>query len=320
MTTTRERQSAPSSDNGAPRWPDRSVFGERPGIPLWGAAVLALGLAVLGTAPDLALNSSSGWMSKTALFVGCLASVALVQRRSVFGPMVQPPLITLVIPLLAMVLGKTAGGSGVSSLALGLINPLINSFPMMALTSGLCLALGLARIFWLERAADSDDPEALEKTVASGKPIRKPIKKDSPKQAGAKEPGAKQGERGRRPRPEDRDGRRPRPEGGKRPAGESGGGRPRGQGGGQQGAKPRGGPERGPKPGGKPPERGPKPDRGGPAPGGRGAPPGRGAPGRGQPPRGGGGGRPAPGRGGQPGGEPPRRPRRPQQRGDDFFN
>lgn len=271
--------------------------------------LLALGLTTLGTAPDLALNSSSGLLSKSGLIIGCLLAVVLVQRRSVFGPMVQPPLITLVIPLLAMFLGKTSGGGGVSSLALGLINPLINSFPMMALTAGLCLALGLVRMFWLERAGiaggDPDDPEA---TVAPSKrPARQPAAKREPaKREPRKREPAKQEPVGdhSRGRPEDRQGRRPRPESsgrpGGRPAGEQGGARPRNQSGGQpggQGGKPRGGP---------------KPERGGQAPGGRGGnPPGRGAPGRGQPPRE--GGRPAPGRG-QP--DPQRRPRRP--RGDGF--
>ena len=43
--------------------------------------------------PDLLLDNSTGWLSRIGLLIGCVLAVVLVQRRSVFGPMVQPPLL-----------------------------------------------------------------------------------------------------------------------------------------------------------------------------------------------------------------------------------
>ncbi|MBK0870867.1 hypothetical protein INP57_29095, partial [Saccharopolyspora sp. HNM0986] len=272
MTATRERQSAPSPDDGAPRWSERSAFGNRRGVPLWGALLLALGLAVLGTAADLLINAKTATLTNSGLVIGCVLAVLLVRRASVFGPMVQPPLVTLVVPVLAMAFGAGSGSKGISGLALELVNPLINSFPMMATTTGVCVAIGLVRMFLLQRArdAESGDPEA----TAQKKPVRdRQPRKDSAKQEARSKEGAKRDERGRpQRRPAEGQGNRPRPD-----SGAAARGRPAPE----QGGRPR------PAPGGARGEG--KPDRGERAPGrgsgGRGGERGT-PPGRGQPPRG----------------------------------
>ncbi|MBQ6643097.1 MAG: hypothetical protein IJH84_18970, partial [Saccharopolyspora sp.] len=214
MTATRERQSAPSPDDGAPRWSERSAFGNRRGVPLWGALLLALGLAVLGTAADLLVNAKTATLTNSGLVIGCVLAVLLVRRASVFGPMVQPPLVTLVVPVLAMAFGAGSGSKGISGLALELVNPLINSFPMMATTTGVCVAIGLVRMFLLQRArdAESGDPEA----TAQKKPVRdRQPRKDSAKQEARSKEGAKRDERGRpQRRPAEGQGNRSRPDSG----------------------------------------------------------------------------------------------------------
>jgi hypothetical protein len=296
VTATRERQSAPSSDNGAPSWSDRSAFGTVQGVPWWSAVLLAVLPTALGTVLDIVIWSKPGWVFTACYIIGCLLAVALVKRRSLFGPMVQPPLVlALVMPLVVLVLGAGApqGGGGMTKV-FAVATPLINGFPTMAITAGVVLGIGLVRMFVLQRA-DADPDSA-----ADGEAVTK--KKATPRTEG------------RQPRP-DSTTKRTTEAGGKRPPEKSarqdprGTGRPRrGQPGaeqsddGRQGGRPgrpatgrtgrEGKPERG--------ERSVPPGRGG----GRQTPPGRGT----KPPE------------RKPGGEPPpkRRPRRPRR--DDFWD
>ncbi|MFR9729958.1 DUF6542 domain-containing protein [Saccharopolyspora sp. MS10] len=295
MTATRERQSAPSPDNGALQWAERSAFGSR-GIPLWGAVLIAVGGTALGASLDLVLSNTPGLIFKIGLVLGCAAAVLLVRRGNLFGPMVQPPLVaTVVMPIIVMIFGGGSGGGGVMGKALSVVQPLIAGFPMMAITTALCLALGLGRMFWLQRAEDADLDPADSPTKK-----RRPVK---PTKEAAEKPA-------RQPRKRPADGEKRAGSGGRsgRPRRPAEGGRPRDD----APAKREGRPDRA-----TPPARGGERERG------RGTPPGRGAPGRGQQPGRSGEGRPrpAPGRG-RPEprqNDPQRRPRRPR-RDDDFFD
>ncbi len=298
VTATRERQSAPSPDNGAPHWAERSAFRTR-GVPLWAAVLIAAGGTALGAGLDLLISGTPGLIFKIGLFLGCVAGVALVRRESLFGPMVQPPLVaTVVMPLLVLLFGG-GGGSGMMGKALGVVQPIIAGFPMMAITTALCLAFGLARMFWLERHDAENDLDPADQPTKKRKPV-KPPKEAAERPARKRRPAEDE----KRPSARSRDGSgRPR-----RPAEQ--GGRPRDAAAGKREPRPDRGtpPARG--------ERGTPPARGGTP--GRGAQPGRAPRGEG---RGEGRPRPAPGRG-RPEpkrDDPARRPRRPR-RDDDFFD
>ncbi|GAB2659774.1 hypothetical protein GCM10027271_18090 [Saccharopolyspora gloriosae] len=305
MTATRERQSAPTPDNGAPQWAERSAFGSR-GVPLWGAVLIAAGGTALGAVIDLILSGTPGLIFKIGLIVGCLASVALVRRGNLFGPMVQPPLVaTVVMPILVVLFGGGTNSSGMMGKALSVVQPLIAGFPMMAITTAASLAFGLVRMFWLQRA-DQDDIDISDTPTKKRRPVKPP--KETGQDA-ARQPRKRSADGERRPAAGPRGERGERGERNKarRPASEQGG-RPR------DGAKRDPRPERG--------DRATPPARGGER--GRGTPPGRtGSGGRGQPgraaDRGEGRPRPAPGRGRpEPKPDPQRRPRKPR-RDDDFF-
>lgn len=263
--------------------------------------LIAAGGTALGAVTDLLLSGTPGLIFKIGLIVGCLAAVALVRRRNLFGPMVQPPLIaTVVMPILVVLFGGGANSSGMMGKALSVVQPLIAGFPMMAITTAASLAFGLVRMFWLQRA-DEDDVDVSDTPTKKRRPVKPP--KDAPDAPrkprkrpadGERRPAAgSRGERGERNKP-------------RRPASEQGG-RSR------DGAKRDARPERGDH--ATPPARGGERGRG--TPPGRNASGGRSQPGRAD--RGEGRPRPAPGRGRpEPKPDPQRRPRKPR-RDDDFF-
>ncbi|HEV7652257.1 MAG TPA: DUF6542 domain-containing protein [Actinophytocola sp.] len=146
MTATRDRRSDPEQD-AEPAWDERSILGKSRGLPWWGAVLLAFGLAAIAAAFDMQRQDSLGRVYQGAYLVGCVAAICLVRRRSLFGPMVQPPLVFAVTAVAAVLLlaPDTGGGGGVKSLIFSVALPLTSNFPTMAITTGLTVAAGLFR-------------------------------------------------------------------------------------------------------------------------------------------------------------------------------
>lgn len=172
VTATPERNIAASSDRGAVEWAARSTFGTR-GLPWWGSVVLAVLLTAAGTLADTLIWSEPGILFTASYVVGCLLAVALVRRASLFGPMVQPPLVlALAMPLVVVAVGAgVPDGAGTTATVLAIVSPLISGFPAMAITTALVLGVGFARMYWLERATAREDsqqahPDATTKQAA----------------------------------------------------------------------------------------------------------------------------------------------------------
>ncbi|WP_312871894.1 DUF6542 domain-containing protein [Amycolatopsis acididurans] len=156
MTAIRDRQSDPDADEVAVRWDERPVVGDRRGLPWWGAVLLAFGLAVIGAVADMQIQNSLGWVFKICYFVGSVGAVCAVQRRSLFGPMVQPPLIlAITVPAVVLLVSGLPANSDTLSKILTVGTPLINGFPTMAVTTGLTLVVGIVRLY---RERDPDAP------------------------------------------------------------------------------------------------------------------------------------------------------------------
>jgi hypothetical protein len=295
VTAIRDRRSDPDADDVPVPWDERPIVGARPGLPWWGAVLLAFGLALVGAIVDIQIGGSLGILFKGCYFVGSVGAVCAVQRRSLFGPMVQPPLaLAVVVPGVVLTGSGVPPGSDTLAKALAIATPLINGFPTMAVTTAIALVVGIVR-YYRER-----DPNAPVKA-----PPRRPGEarsRDSAKPRTGEPPNG----RGASPR-----GGRPGERPGDRPADRRGGPPPRR---GEAPAEPGGGPPPGRRP--RPPEDG---GRGGnPPPRRRPRPPEDGERRRsGEPPRSGG----APGGGGRPRRNPPRpddpragRPRPPGRR------
>ena len=153
MTGTRARSTAQRG-----YWDERALLPDRVGIPWWAAAFCALGLAAFGAFTDLERLNRLGVLFEVCYFLGCLFAVVAVQRKGLFGPMVQPPLILAVtVPGIISAIGSHPTGGGVVATALAVGTPLINGFPAMAITTGVTLTVGILRLIIQRRPASRHD-------------------------------------------------------------------------------------------------------------------------------------------------------------------
>jgi hypothetical protein len=81
--------------------------------------LLALGAAVTGAVVDMGTSHALGPIFQGGYLLGCVAAVCRVRRRNLFGPMVQPPLILLVVTASVVLLasGKPPGARWQSDVA-----------------------------------------------------------------------------------------------------------------------------------------------------------------------------------------------------------
>jgi hypothetical protein len=131
------------------RWPvpDRSLLATVLGVPPLAALGLSAALTGLGVLVDLLRAGTLGAVFTVCYLGGCVLSVCWVRRRSLFGPMVAPPLLLAVaVPVVVLLAGDPRPGTGISERLLTIGAPLVNSFPMMAWTTGAVLAIGVGRI------------------------------------------------------------------------------------------------------------------------------------------------------------------------------
>ncbi|WP_345702402.1 DUF6542 domain-containing protein [Saccharomonospora xinjiangensis] len=123
------------------------MLNSRRGIPWWGAALLAFGLALIGAFADQVVTDSLSVVFHVCYALGAVGAVLAVQRKSLFGPMVQPPLaMALTVPLVVLTASGLPEGSDMLSKALAIGTPLINSFPMMAGTTAATVLVGALRM------------------------------------------------------------------------------------------------------------------------------------------------------------------------------
>ncbi|AZI57400.1 hypothetical protein EH165_03725 [Nakamurella antarctica] len=108
------------------------------GVPWWGAVLIAAILTVGGTAYDIGANNELGWPSRTLSILGAVISVLAVQRRSIFTPMVQPPLVVATSLLICTLIFSSGG-----VLDLGI--KLVGAFPAMVMATVAALILGMIR-------------------------------------------------------------------------------------------------------------------------------------------------------------------------------
>jgi hypothetical protein len=149
----------------------RSVLPRVPGIPWWGAVILAATASAVGFAYD----AGSGEQTLSAAFsvcyvAGCVLAVLAVRQSGVFSAVIQPPLILFfAVPTAYFVFH----GSKITGIKDTLINcgyPLIERFPLMFFTSAVVLLVGMGRWYFgmsARRAASHDAAETPDAAPAA---------------------------------------------------------------------------------------------------------------------------------------------------------
>lgn len=138
--------SGPRSRSGVPL-DEQSALPTEPGIPWWGAVLLAGGLTVLGAVLALAGDETSLGFGFRALYViGCIAAVLAVRRRALFTAVTQPPLILFVVAVVTLYFLVSDSESGVKRLVFDVALPVAKLFPLMGWTFVAVLAIAAARV------------------------------------------------------------------------------------------------------------------------------------------------------------------------------
>ncbi|MCV7170099.1 hypothetical protein H7I41_09225, partial [Mycobacterium manitobense] len=149
-----------------------------PGVPWWGAVLLAGTFTAVG----FAFDAGSGDRQLSAVFsacyvLGCLLAVLAVRQNSIFTAVIQPPLILFASVPGAYFLFHGGQLSGLKDLAINCGYPLIERFPLMFFTAAAVLLIGMGR--WYlgmsarrgAPAAEASDAKATKDTKAT-KPKR----------------------------------------------------------------------------------------------------------------------------------------------------
>ncbi|WP_104477036.1 hypothetical protein V5P93_000905 [Actinokineospora auranticolor] len=142
-------------DRAEPAWDERPILGRSRGLPWWGAVLLAFGLSAVAMVVDIQQHKSLpvqeqnnlGALFQITFVVACVAAVCLVRRSSLFAPMVQPPLVFAVVAVVGKLALTNTGGGGLRQVVLTVGLPLTSSFPAMAWGTGICVVLGVVRLF-----------------------------------------------------------------------------------------------------------------------------------------------------------------------------
>lgn len=127
----------------------QSIYPRIPGVPWWGAVVIA----TTATAVGFAFDAGSGNKQLTNVFaalyvVGCVGAVLAVRRSGVFTAVIQPPLILFCSVPGAYWLFHGAKVTGIKDILINCGYPLIERFPLMLFTSAVVLLIGMARWFF----------------------------------------------------------------------------------------------------------------------------------------------------------------------------
>jgi hypothetical protein len=172
----------------------RSLVPSLPGVPWWGAPLIAVGVTLVGLLID-ATGGDQLTSTFTVFYVlGCIVAVAAVRYRGLFTAMAQPPLLLLLAVPIGQEILASGSTSGLRELALNVAYPLVNRFPAMFLATVVVLAIGAARIFLAKQnvgartRAQQSRRAAPSRSAAARTPRRSTAKRpasDAPKRADA---------------------------------------------------------------------------------------------------------------------------------------
>lgn len=171
MTTAHE--DARGADAGVLAAGERSTVAGIRGLRWWVVVLVALVFALVGVGGDLLMNGEIGIVYTVCFPVGGVLAAVWVRRDELFATLVQPPLLLAVgVPVAVVASGAMPATGGLTAKALAVAGPMINGFPVMALTTSVCLAVGFARsrLQPLTRASAPDERHPEDRRPDSRRP------------------------------------------------------------------------------------------------------------------------------------------------------
>jgi hypothetical protein len=124
----------------------RSAHPNIPGVPWWGAVLLAVTLTAVGFAYDAGSGDKElGSVFAASYVVGCIFAILAVRQSGIFTAVIQPPLILFVSVPTAYFLFHGGQLGGIKDLAINCGYPLIERFPLMFFTAAAVLLIGMGR-------------------------------------------------------------------------------------------------------------------------------------------------------------------------------
>jgi hypothetical protein len=124
----------------------RSALPLVPGIPWWGAALVASTLTAIGVAYDAGTgNNALGGVFTVFYALGCIAAVVAVRQSGIFTAVIQPPLILFVAVPFAYFVFHGSTFTGIKDTLINCGYPLIERFPLMFFTTATVLLVGMVR-------------------------------------------------------------------------------------------------------------------------------------------------------------------------------
>ncbi|WP_188489672.1 Yip1 family protein [Williamsia phyllosphaerae] len=181
--------SAQKTRSGIPT-EQQSVLPTVRGVPWWGAVLVALVPTVIGAVIDGSGQSELATTFRVLYFIGCVAAVLLVRRRSLFTAVTQPPLVAFGVAVITFYLVKPGGEGGLKDLIINVLLPIAKLFPLMAWTFAAVLLLGLGRWFLTRSLAEKAPKRSASRRA--DRPTATRARTSRPETAGA---GARSGSR-----------------------------------------------------------------------------------------------------------------------------
>ena len=127
----------------------RSAHPNVPGVPWWGAALLAVTLTAVGFAFDAGSGDKQlSFVFAAAYALGCIFAVLAVRQTGIFTAVIQPPLILFVAVPTSYFLFHGAQFTGIKDTLINFGYPLIERFPLMFFTSAAVLLIGMGRWYY----------------------------------------------------------------------------------------------------------------------------------------------------------------------------
>ncbi|MFW0792095.1 DUF6542 domain-containing protein [Gordonia sp. CPCC 205333] len=124
---------------------EQSVLPRYRGLPWWGAILLATVLTAIGASIDAAMHGALGTSYQVLYLIGCVGAALAVRRRALFTAAAQPPLVAFAVSIVTLYTVNSDIEMSLRSLVFKLALPIASSFPSMAVTFVLTLAVVAAR-------------------------------------------------------------------------------------------------------------------------------------------------------------------------------